>query len=150
VLASAGQHACVVHGTKGVSVACWGDNADGQLGTGGLSFAPVPVEATELSGGLEPDGLAAGGTHTCAFRSNGQDASCFGANSAGQLGVPGASQTSADVRFLENARSLGAGGETTCAVLVDGSLYCWGANGHGQVGDGTLVDRDVPTLVSGH
>jgi alpha-tubulin suppressor-like RCC1 family protein len=34
----------------------------------------------------------------------------------------------------------------TCALLVDGTLYCWGANVVGQLGDGTMMDRNKPTL----
>jgi alpha-tubulin suppressor-like RCC1 family protein len=44
---------------------------------------------------------------------------------------------------------LAAGGDHTCAALSDGSVYCWGLNLYGQLGDGTTTNRDVPTLVPG-
>lgn len=37
----------------------------------------------------------------------------------------------------------------SCAVLSSGALKCWGANESGQLGDTTVVDRNVPTSVSG-
>lgn len=44
---------------------------------------------------------------------------------------------------------VSAGWTHTCAALVDGTVKCWGGNGDGTVGDGTLVDRPAPTLVAG-
>jgi alpha-tubulin suppressor-like RCC1 family protein len=44
---------------------------------------------------------------------------------------------------------LVAGGYHTCARLGDGALRCWGSNGAGQLGDGSTVDRRVPTPVAG-
>ena len=40
-----------------------------------------------------------------------------------------------------------AGFEPTCAILDDGSVSCWGYNGHGQLGDGTNTDRNTPTAI---
>jgi alpha-tubulin suppressor-like RCC1 family protein len=46
--------------------------------------------------------------------------------------------------------ALSAGGMTTCAVAVGGAGVCWGNNVDGQLGDGTTVDKNVPTaIVSG-
>ncbi len=39
------------------------------------------------------------------------------------------------------------GRNSTCGLTTDGSIYCWGANYTGQLGDGTLTDRLTPTLV---
>jgi len=46
-------------------------------------------------------------------------------------------------------RSVSAGIDHTCAIAQDRSVWCWGANRRGQVGDGTLTDRDRPTRVRG-
>jgi alpha-tubulin suppressor-like RCC1 family protein len=43
--------------------------------------------------------------------------------------------------------SVAAGGSQTCAVTTAGSLRCWGANGAGQLGDGTTNDRAAPAAV---
>jgi alpha-tubulin suppressor-like RCC1 family protein len=42
---------------------------------------------------------------------------------------------------------VSAGVSHTCAITTTGSLWCWGDNDHGQLGDGTKVERDVPTQV---
>jgi alpha-tubulin suppressor-like RCC1 family protein len=47
---------------------------------------------------------------------------------------------------LVPARTLSAW-STTCAVTPAGALYCWGPNGDGQVGDGTVVDRAAPVRI---
>ena len=42
---------------------------------------------------------------------------------------------------LGSVVQIAAGGAHTCALKVNGAVFCWGANGSGQVGDGTTVDR---------
>jgi hypothetical protein len=50
---------------------------------------------------------------------------------------------------LYDAISLATGGNHTCAVLETGRVMCWGANGSGQLGDGTNASRDLPVDVVG-
>lgn len=45
--------------------------------------------------------------------------------------------------------SITTGGFFTCALFDDGTVRCWGYNYHGQLGDGTTTDSNVPVLVSG-
>jgi hypothetical protein len=42
---------------------------------------------------------------------------------------------------------VAAGDEATCGIDLAGTLWCWGANGYGTIGDGTMTDRAVPTAV---
>ena len=44
--------------------------------------------------------------------------------------------------------SLSGGGAHTCGVTPNGSIYCWGANASGQLGDGTQTDRAAPVRVT--
>ncbi|EKD46593.1 MAG: hypothetical protein ACD_67C00157G0001, partial [uncultured bacterium] len=60
-----------------------------------------------------------------------------------------------DASLLQINDSLGAtkqiatGGGNTCALKTDGTVYCWGNNNMGQLGDGTLLDRKLPLKVLG-
>jgi hypothetical protein len=45
---------------------------------------------------------------------------------------------------------MGVGDYHTCGIAVNGSAFCWGYNGYGEVGDGTITNRSVPTTVSGN
>lgn len=69
-----------------------------------------------------------------------------GGGGAGAGGSPGAGATSG-TKLL--ARSVAAGEESTCALLFDGTVKCWGQNHGGQLGDGTEKDSNVPVPVSG-
>ncbi len=46
-------------------------------------------------------------------------------------------------------RTVSAGGDHTCGITYVGEAYCWGANDHGQLGDGTTTARTSPVRVSG-
>jgi len=48
------------------------------------------------------------------------------------------------------AQSVLAGGNHNCAVKTDHTLWCWGNNFSGQLGDGTTTNNPVPVQVSGH
>lgn len=50
---------------------------------------------------------------------------------------------------LTGVQRIEAGGTHTCAVLADGSLRCWGRNNFGQLGDGSTINRSLPTPVAG-
>jgi len=51
-----------------------------------------------------------------------------------------------DAPFLDHVVNVDQGG-ATCAVRDDGTVWCWGLNGFGEVGDGTREEREAPTLV---
>lgn len=50
---------------------------------------------------------------------------------------------------LQNVVAISAGDRHSLALLKDGTVRAWGLNRHGQVGDGTSTNRDVPTTVPG-
>lgn len=53
------------------------------------------------------------------------------------------------VAGVTTAVDLDAGGIHSCAAKTDGTAYCWGANGRGQLGDGTTSGRLLPVRVAG-
>jgi alpha-tubulin suppressor-like RCC1 family protein len=50
---------------------------------------------------------------------------------------------------LSDVKMLGASGNQTCALTIDGSLFCWGDNENGLLGDGALLHTGVPAPVPG-
>jgi alpha-tubulin suppressor-like RCC1 family protein len=131
---------------------CWGSNADDQLGAvssdlcsrGPCSLRPIE---SQMSGSIET--LSAGDAHTCALTTSGE-AWCWGANSRGQLGRGGFGGSFGEPQPVAGGHvfeSISAGGAHTCGVTSNGSIFCWGANEQGQLGDGTRDDRASPTRV---
>ncbi len=91
-----------------------------------------------------------GDRHTCALKRDG-GAWCWGDNASGQLGdgTTSLKDRPTPVSTLSSAVvDLSAGGDHTCAVKTDGSLWCWGENGSGQLGVGGSSDRTTPTQVT--
>lgn len=127
--------------------------------TGTLSTAvPAPAGTLSVRDGttvlrsvrLGP-ALAVGFRHGCWIRPTG-GVSCWGANESGQLGKGGGSSSSVpgNVGGLPApAVALAAGRSHTCALLGDGTLWCWGDNARGQLGVGDTADRPAPARVSG-
>ena len=48
----------------------------------------------------------------------------------------------------EDFKPVSAGGYSSCVILSDGALKCWGKNNNGQLGDGSTADRDTPTAIN--
>ncbi|MDY0000199.1 MAG: hypothetical protein RBU30_02775 [Polyangia bacterium] len=131
---------------------CWGENVFGQLGTGNTYEVRSPHILNGFGGVGEPKvrSVAAGMWHTCALDGDGR-VYCWGANNYGQLGVGSSdlySTTPLEVGLSERAVAIALGAVHTCAIAATGSLYCWGDNQWGELGDGTRVNRNLPTLVS--
>ena len=132
------------------SARCWGSNAYGQLGTGqALSLVQTsPLTwLANLNSGIAS--LAAGAQHACAVTGAGV-AHCWGRNDYGQLGLNTTANmgTPNAVQGLSGkVLSMGLGYLHSCAVLDDETLWCWGNNAYGQLGDGTTAHRRLPVKV---
>ena len=137
------------------SVWCWGKNDKGQLGNGApTGQVATPVQVTGLTNVVHLD---AGDTHTCAVRSDGT-VWCWGKNDKGQLGdnstddsaVPVQVRGPGGVGFFAGAGSAGCYVAFSCAAKTDGSVWCWGEDIKGQLGDGPpLADSLTPVQVAG-
>jgi alpha-tubulin suppressor-like RCC1 family protein len=138
------NHACGILADG--SAVCYGGNSSGQLGDGTTTdrtSAPARV-----SGGLHFTSLTAGNLFTCGLATDGF-AYCWGSNSFGQLGVGGGgANRTAPTRVAGNIAfaTLVAGQNHVCGSTSSGSTYCWGFNQTGQLGDGSTINRNTPTL----
>ncbi len=121
----------------------WGTNFAGQVGDG----STVNIRPPTVQPGLFDMQQAVGGVlHTVALRSGGTLLS-WGTQNSGELGnnqYSGQALTPVPVSGLTEVMQLAAGDRHTLAVRRDGSLWAWGYNGYGQLGDGTVSDRIVP------
>jgi len=144
---AAGSHTCARLSSGGMK--CWGRNAYGQLGDGTTVIRHTPVDVIGVSSDVVA--ISVGSAYTCALFSSG-GVKCWGYNSRGQLGD--GTTTNRDTPVHPIGLSIGvaefsAGPGHSCAILLSGELKCWGWNGYGQLGDGTMTDRYEPVVVSG-
>ncbi len=175
---SAGSfHTCAeVQLPTGIILACWGINHLGQLGDGtrtnrlfptvvkgNSSIKPFSSSTSSftqlLAGGrnifrpsVDPDGLSAGSSHTCAV-SNGT-AYCWGYNANGHILGHG------EINFVfskpkevsslgsEYVSTISTSNNHTCAIQ-NGAVKCWGANRDGRLGDNSTITRTRPVNVFG-
>lgn len=146
-------------------IQCWGHNYYGQLGNDQASAQDetLPVDVVDIGhdGEMDAVDVSTGDHHTCAIVDADGVPSivvCWGDNDAGQLGVNGSWQQfekpelpvlKHDGTALENIQKVSAGGYHTCALLTNGSVWCWGAGSFGQLGDGDAVERRYAVQVQG-
>ena len=155
MIAAGGEHTCAAKAVDNI-VYCWGENSSGQLGNGTTTDSPVPVStgsASTSSSGTYITSITAGYDFTCNFSVTGLR--CWGENSSGQMGngnttdvlTPTAVPAVTGFANNNNIVSITAGGQTMCATTNASKIWCWGKNNAGQVGDNTLINKTVPTLV---
>jgi alpha-tubulin suppressor-like RCC1 family protein len=124
----------------------WGDNGHGQLGDGTTTnrWAPVQV-GTDTHWAT----VATGDSHTVAVKTDGT-LWAWGFNGSGQLGDgTSATERHSPLRVgTDNHWASASGGNGhTAAVKTDGTLWAWGNNADGQLGDGTTTIRLTPVRV---
>jgi alpha-tubulin suppressor-like RCC1 family protein len=111
------------------------------LAAGGA--APARAESTSLA-------VASGYSHTCGVKKD-HSLWCWGANDSGQLGDGTTTNRTLPVQVTALGTSVAevsVGDLYTCARKTDGTLWCWGNNASGQLGNSTAVDTSTPTQVT--
>jgi alpha-tubulin suppressor-like RCC1 family protein len=133
-----GQHGCAL--SEAGFVACWGNNARGQLGIDSTNNAAIATRVFELPAVTK---LALGARHSCAIAGTDAILHCWGDNAYSQLGVLGVADPSTIPRkvtgllasYLTAVSDVALGPQHTCAVRSGGQVACWGAGENGRLGD---------------
>lgn len=126
-----------------------GGNHEGQLGIGTVDDQDSPVEVT--NGGSWID-VSSAQENSCGIKTDGS-LWCWGSDSEGQLGDGGGAVSSLIPKIVPGGQTWkqvsASDGGHVCAIRSNDSLWCWGENIFGEVGDGTTTDRTTPVAVSG-
>ena len=136
----------------------WGYNAYGELGDASITQRLTPVQVSGLTG---VTAIAGGAYYSQALKSDGS-MWAWGYNNIGQLGtgnttasiIPVASSACASGVYQGAGLSplmghLTASQNHTLAVKADATVWAWGENANGELGDGTIIDRPTPVQASG-
>lgn len=137
-LALSNNMGCVV--TKTGSIECWGTNTGSQASNTALTSTPVAV-----AGISNVNALTLGNTHACALLMD-ATVTCWGTYFGTATTLPFVQPTPTAVvdgngTPLDNVQAVSSGIDHTCASKLDGTIYCWGWNSSGQLGDGTAIDN---------
>ena len=147
------QHTCAVRDDS--TLWCWGSQQDGRLGNGVANFdlATTPQQILEGDQDLEEGwkSVDAGGGHTCAVRYD-STLWCWGTGSVGRLGLGDMLQRTTPTQVLagnqeleEGWKNVSAGFQHTCAVREDSTLWCWGSQQNGRLGNGASSFGNIAT-----
>ena len=130
---------------------CGANKADSN---GGLDYAGWSADNSYKNDAavLTAKSISAGDNHSLILKSDGTLWAC-GGNSVGQLGdgteVTGRrdNDRSTPVKIMDDVAAVSAGANHSLAIKSDGSLWVWGSNGVGQLGDGTTEHRPAPVKI---
>ena len=129
----------------------WGHNSSGTCGdnTTGSKSSPVQTIAQGTNWKQVAVGTYGGigiDSHMAAIKTDGT-LWTWGYNGYGQLGRNNTTNSSSPVQTIAqgtNWKQVACGGVTTSAIKTDGTLWSWGSNGQGQLGDNTTVNKSSP------
>ena len=145
-VAGGGTHTCGIK-TDG-TLWCWGKNDFGQLGieTQDESLS-LPTQVTSESGWAL---ISAGCAHTCGVKTD-STFWCWGRNDSGQLGIgttDSGQNLPAQVTGGSGWVSVSTGCLHTCGIKTDSTLWCWGNNYAGQLGNNNWSSEKIPVSVN--
>jgi len=129
------------------SLWAWGRNDAGELGDGSATdkLSPVKIMTDVIA-------ASAGSGHNLAIKADGS-LWAWGLNDCGQIGdgAQSSEEERADrlkpVKIMDDIAAVSAGNGHSLAVTKYGSLFAWGWNNNGQLGDGSAEDKHSPVKV---
>lgn len=124
----------------------WGDGEWGALGDGTTTSHDLPARVRNLTGVIA---VAAGTFHTVALRQDGS-VWTWGSNQWGQLGLDESSVMELvprQVQSLTEMTAVSSGLAHSVALKKDGTVWAWGFNATGELGDGSTDHRPLPVKV---
>ena len=157
-LSTGDAHGCAVN--RNGNVFCWGRGDSGQLGNDGTADTNKPVAVVDGDSSTTPLGgiiqVAAGAKHSCALTGTG-GVLCWGINSSGELGNGDSTVNETDHPVevvdgdgnpIKGIIQIDSMGSHTCALNESGSIFCWGDNVHGQLGNNTNTNSHHAVAVA--
>ena len=133
--------------TENGDLYCWGYNRHGEVGNGTTEEQETPVKVLDNVNSVS---YLRGGDRcsVSAITENG-DLYCWGYNEYGQVGNGTTKNQTIPVKVLSNVKSVSHFGNcqynyySVSAITKNGDLYCWGYNNHGQIGNGTIGEKQT-------
>ena len=146
-----GDHTMALRGDG--TVWAWGNNGNGRLGDGTTSHQNVPVQVSDLT---DVKTVNAGNNFSVVLKNDGT-VWTWGQGDKGQLGDGSSAAKSNPVQvlkgasesqdaYLQNIQALSAGNNYVLAVKLDDTVWAWGDNGNGRLGDGTTANKMTPVM----
>jgi len=138
------------------SLWAWGFNDSGQLGIGEADYSETALHVLQSGTAAFKNVIAAaaGQRHSLAITGLDGQVWAWGNNEVGQIGDNTQLERDYPVKvvdvvgnLLRNATALACGDGSGYALLDDGTVWSWGSNAYGQLGDGTTHDRSAASQV---
>lgn len=150
VTAIAGGENHTVAVRKDGTVWAWGRNSWVLLENGEYTTSKIPTKVTNLE---KVVAVAGGSNHTIILKSDGR-VWTWGENRYGQLGNEETSEfmervVPAQVKGIGGVIAIAGNYEHSVALKSDGTVWTWGNNSHGQLGNGKNTNSNIPVPVSG-
>ncbi|WP_437982280.1 RCC1 domain-containing protein [Sorangium sp. So ce117] len=145
-----GQHTCAVLSDD--TVACWGNNENGQLGDGTLQSRAEPVHVAGLTEVWKVVVAGSDVTGRSCVVMKDRSVKCWGALIGQNMPSDGSELNQLEptaIPELHDVEHLALGSGHSCAVLRDGTVWCWGSNDFGQAGQQPRPFVHAPEQVHG-
>ena len=141
------EHSCVLKSDK--KVWCWGRGRYDKFGNGNDTDQ---VYAIAVQSDLDVIQVQTGRHHTCGILEN-RTVHCWGRGNSGQLGHGQTPEDSSGVSVsdgmesLSNITQISLGGWHACGISASEGILCWGAGGHGRLGNGSTTNQSLSVSV---